>query len=202
VAAPPPPEPQGAPGVRFHKGPHADGTCTWRLHLYLGRDGSQPGTGKAIGGKRVSDRPYFRGTLAQAIAERQRLLGELEQRRAVMAAGGRDVTMAILLDLWFERWKLRLRKGRLPSPTTVYDTERIIEKILKPAMGSRRPAEIKTGMLEDWYLVLRLEGYPTERTVLQWVTTGQCRTCGAEPGGWSRDTGRPSGSLAPAARRS
>ena len=115
---------------------------SFRVMVYVGRD---PLTGR----KRQITRTV-RGSRKDAERVRNELLVEVQQRTASPSA----VTFSHLLDAWYETaspdW----------SPRTALEHRRIIESVLKPALGRKKVANLRASDLDALYGALR--GDPTD----------------------------------------
>jgi integrase len=154
-------------GVRY-EGQDKQGTDVWRVSVYLGRDQH---------GKPVERRVKVHGSVEDALQRRDELLAAREQERQRLQAGVYGKTMAELLDRYFAVWQKTPRKGHLPAKITVYHRHHLIEKVIKPALGHRVPAEILPGQIADWYDDLMDYGYTTAEAVSERVAVGQCPRC-------------------------
>ena len=111
--------------------------ASWRVMVYAGRD---PVTGR----KRQLTRTVH-GTKKDAENARNEMLVAVRQGQVT----GTNVTFGELLDTWFDSaspdW----------SPRTALEHRRIIDSVLKPALGEKRLAKLKAADLDALYGALR-----------------------------------------------
>lgn len=103
-----------------------------------------PLSSERVTGARRQASETFRGTKREAQRELARLVAQAD---AGGRAGGR-ITVAQLLDRWWEQKRERL------SPTTAREYRRVIERRLKPALGRRALNKLTVVDLDDYYLRL------------------------------------------------
>jgi integrase len=110
---------------------------SWRVMVYAGRD---PVTGRK---RQVTQ--TVRGTKKDAERARNELLVAVQQGRV----SGASVTFGELLDAWFEAaspdW----------SPRTALEHRRIIDAVLKPALGEKQLTKLRAADLDALYGGLR-----------------------------------------------
>ena len=110
---------------------------SWRVMVYAGRD---PVTGRK---RQVTQ--TVRGTKKDAERARNELLVAVQQGRV----SGASVTFGELLDAWFEAaspdW----------SPRTALEHRRIIDAVLKPALGDKQLTKLRAADLDALYGGLR-----------------------------------------------
>lgn len=109
----------------------------WRVMVYAGRD---PVTGRK---RQVTQ--TVRGTKKDAERVRNEMLVAVQQGRAV----GSSVTFGELLDAWFESASADW------SPRTALEHRRIIDSVLKPALGDKKLAKLRAADLDALYAGLR-----------------------------------------------
>ena len=128
----------------------------WRVMVYAGRD---PVTGRK---RQVTQ--TVRGTKKDAERVRNDLLVAVQQGRA----SGSSVTFGELLDAWFESaspdW----------SPRTALEHRRIIDSVLKPALGDKKLTKLRAADLDALYAGLRAGG--PERRALAPATVRKFHT--------------------------
>ena len=109
---------------------------TWELVFDAGPD--------PLTNKRRQRSRSFRGTKREAERELRRLVNDAERGRLT----GTETLVSDLLDRWIE-----LATDQL-SPTTLREYRRLIEKRIKPAIGSLPLTKLTTTHLDDFYRAL------------------------------------------------
>lgn len=122
------------------------GGDAWRIKVYLGRS--------ADGRKRYLERTV-RGTKPDAEWELARLVVEVDDGRHAASA---PMTFGELLDRWLEV------KGASVAPRTIESYEWIAAKYLRPRLGDRKLASLRTMDLDAMYAELHASGL-SARTV-------------------------------------
>ena len=118
---------------------------SWRVMVYAGRD---PVTGR----KRQVTRTV-QGTRKEAEAVRNEMLVAVAQGKTSTTS----MTFGELLDAWFEANQADW------SPRTALEHRRIIDAVLKPALGAKKLARLRASDLDALYARLRDGGGPTGR---------------------------------------
>jgi integrase len=157
-------------GIRY-EGCDKRGVDVWRVSVYLGRDER---------GKPIEQRLRVHGSVDAALQRRDELLARREEERGKLNAGVYGKSMAELLDRYFPVWQKTPRKGHLPAKITVYHRHQLIEKVIKPALGQRIPAEVLPGQIADWYDELMEYGYTTIQVIQERLAAGRCQQCGKQ----------------------
>ena len=119
---------------------------SWRLKVYLGRS--------ADGRKRYLERTVH-GTRRDAERELSRLVVEVDDGRHAAAA-------PMLFDELLDRW-LEVKRASV-APRTIESYEWVARKYLRPRLGSRKLASLRTMDLDDVYVELGASGL-SARTV-------------------------------------
>jgi hypothetical protein len=112
----------------------------YELRVYVGRD---PLTGKI---RHISR--HHRGGPSSADAALRKLVEDLESKRS----GGSNVKFGQLLDRWLEQ----IEGDR--SPTTMREYRRLIEKTIRPALGSTSVRRLNAHKLDELYVALSYRG--------------------------------------------
>lgn len=115
-------------GSRVARGPN-----TWQLRVYAGRD---PGTGRGRTRTRT-----FHGPAKAADRALRAFIDEVETERFLS-----DQPFGALLDKWLEHTE---RLGR--SPTTLREYRRLVERTIKPALGSVKLRNLTARHLDGLY---------------------------------------------------
>jgi integrase len=116
------------------------GKDSYRLKVFLGRS--------ADGKRRYLERTV-RGTQREAERELARMVVEVDEGRWVASA---PMTMDELLDRWLAL------KATTVEPTTVEGYRWVADRYIRPVLGERKVASIRTLELDDFYARLRTGG--------------------------------------------
>jgi len=116
----------------------------YELRVYVGRD---PLTGKV---RHISR--HHRGGPASADAALRKLVEDVESKRS----GGSNVKFGQLLDLM-----ARADRGR---PPTMREYRRLIEKTIRPALGSTSVRRLNPHKLDELYVALSERGLSPARS--------------------------------------
>ena len=131
------------------------GGDAWRIKVYLGRS--------ADGRKRYQERTV-RGSRRDAERDLARLVVEVDEGRHAAAA---PMTFGELLDRWLEV------KRASVAPRTVESYEWIAPKYLRPRLGDRKLAALRTMDLDALYAEFRDPNYAAVPALRRMVTAGQ-----------------------------
>ncbi len=130
----------------------------YELRVYVGRD---PLTGKV---RHISR--HHRGGPASADAALRKLVEDVESKRS----GGSNVKFGQLLDRWLEQ----IEGDR--SPTTMREYRRLIEKTIRPALGSTSVRRLNPHKLDELYVALSDRGLsPASVRQVHAVIRSACR---------------------------
>ncbi len=110
---------------------------SWRVIVYAGRD--------PVSGRKRQVTRTVKGTRKEAERLRNEMLVAVQHGRET----GSSATFGDLLDAWYEtaspNW----------SPRTALEHKRVIESVLKPALGDKKLAKLRTADLDGLYGALR-----------------------------------------------
>lgn len=123
----------------------ARGDNKWRLRVFVGRDGE---------GRTKFVTRTFTGTKRQAATELAKLVADIERQQ--VAPSSHTGSVADLL----ERWLTAISPDR--SAYTVSEYRRMIDKNIKPVVGSLEVSKLSDGRLDAFYAELGARGLSSE----------------------------------------
>lgn len=132
---------KGEGSISWHR-KDKDGQDVWLLRWYMGRD--------AVGRKQYG-RMLFHGTETKARKKLREILARRDKGEPVQPA---KESLGAFLDRW-----LRDYKAHKLSPTTLASYQSIIEKHLKPALGSIPLTRVKPKRLQEYFAAKQAEGF-------------------------------------------